>query len=100
MLLLLTLMVSKKLLANGLSIFFFNSKPVFSNGPKGLSRNPPDSIILDRRVFDSFILVEKLFAKALQRLAMCLLVNNSLCEKLASFLELPLMFDDSQKFIK
>ena len=31
----------KTLLTNGLSTFFINGKPVFSNGPRSLSRNPP-----------------------------------------------------------
>ena len=34
------------LLASGLIIFFINGKPVFSNGPRSLPRNPPDCIIL------------------------------------------------------
>ena len=37
----------KTLLANGLSTFFINGKLVFSNGPRGLPRNPPDCTILD-----------------------------------------------------
>ena len=32
----------KTLLANGLITFFINGKPVFSNGPSNLSKNPPD----------------------------------------------------------
>ena len=32
----------KTLLANGLNTFFINGNPVFSNGPKRLSRNPLD----------------------------------------------------------
>ena len=35
------------LLANGLIAFFISGNPVFSNGPKSLSKNPPDCIILD-----------------------------------------------------
>ena len=38
----------KTLLANGLITFFINGKPVFSNGPSNLPRNPPDCIILDK----------------------------------------------------
>ena len=38
---------NKTLLANGLIKFFIDDNPVFSNGPKILSRNPPDCIILD-----------------------------------------------------
>ena len=36
---------TKMLLANGLTTIFINGKPVFSNGPSNLSRNPPDCII-------------------------------------------------------
>ena len=32
----------KTLLANGLYTFFIKVKPVFSNGPKGLPKNPLD----------------------------------------------------------
>ena len=37
----------KTLLANGLIAFFINGNPVFSYGPRSLSRNPPDCIIFD-----------------------------------------------------
>ena len=37
----------KTLLANDLITFFINANPVFSNGPRSLPRNPPESIILD-----------------------------------------------------
>ena len=37
----------KMLLANGLSKFFIKGKPIFSNGPRTLPRNPPDYIISD-----------------------------------------------------
>ena len=37
----------KVLLAYGLITFFISDNPVFSNGPRGLPRNPPDCIILD-----------------------------------------------------
>ena len=49
----------KKLLANGLIIFFIKGSPVFSNEPRSLPRNPPDSIILDIWVFDNLILADK-----------------------------------------
>ena len=42
----------KTLSANGLIIFFIKNNPVFSNGPRGLPRNPPDCTILDNWVFD------------------------------------------------
>ena len=48
----------KTTLAYGLSSFFIKSNPVFSNGPKNLSKNPPDCPILCNWVFDNFILAE------------------------------------------
>ena len=35
---------TKTLLAIGLITFFINGNPVFSNRPRSLPRNPPDSI--------------------------------------------------------
>ena len=52
----------KALLANGLDTFFIKSNPVFSNGPKGLPKNPPDCPILCNWVFDNFILPGEPFA--------------------------------------
>ena len=69
----------KTLLANGLSTFPIKGNPVFSNGPKGLPKNPPDCPILCNWVFDNFILAEELFVKALQSFRSCVLVNNKLC---------------------
>ena len=83
------------LLAN--SIFFINGKLVFSNGPKKVLRNPPDCHFLCIRVFDNFILAEELFAKVLQSLETCALVNNNLCRKIFSLLETPTTFDESFK---
>ena len=37
----------RALLANSLITFFINGIIVFNNGPKSLTRNPPDYIILD-----------------------------------------------------
>ena len=34
-------------LANELKTFLIKGKPIFSNGPKRLPRNPPDCTILD-----------------------------------------------------
>ena len=56
----------KTLLANGLSTFPVKGNPIFSNGPKSLPKNPPDCPILCNCIFDNFILVEELFAKALR----------------------------------
>ena len=91
MLMLLILMEIKHL-AIGLSDFFINGKPIFSNGP----RNPknPNCTILDRWVFNNFILADKLFAKALQSLETCVSVNNNLCGKLLSLLETPITFGE------
>ena len=36
----------KILFDNGLSTFFIKGNPVFSNGPRSLSKNPPDCPIL------------------------------------------------------
>ena len=72
----------KTLLASGLSTFFVKDNPVFSNGPKSLSKNPPDCPTLWNWVFDSFILARELFAKALQSFESCVLLNNNFCGKL------------------
>ena len=37
----------KTLLADGLITFFINGSPAFNHGPKSLTTNPPDCIILD-----------------------------------------------------
>ena len=55
-----------KLLANGLSSFPIKGNPDFSNGPKGLPKNPPDCPILCNWVLNNFILAEEVFAKALR----------------------------------
>ena len=72
----------KMVLANGLSSFFINGKPVFSDGPKSLPRSPSDCNILDRWVFDNFILVDELFAKPLRSLETFLSVNNNIMNKI------------------
>ena len=83
----------KTLSANGQSTFFIKGKPGFSNGPK----TPPDCPILCNWVFDNFILADELFAKAFWSLKTCVLVNNNLCGKLYSSLELPIAFDERFK---
>ena len=85
------------LLANGLSTFLIKGYPVFSNDPKILPKNPPDFPILCNLVFDSLILAEELFGKALWSFETCVLVNNSLCRKLSSSLESPSTFDEILK---
>ena len=51
------------LLANGISIFLDNGKPVFSNGPRILPRNLLDGTTLESWAFDKFISADELFAK-------------------------------------
>ena len=82
----------KTLLAKVVSIFII-SKPTFINGPSSLPRDPPDCVILETYILDRFILaaartllVVELFANSLQRLAICLLGNDNLFEKLVSSL--------------
>ena len=53
----------------------------------------PNCNILDSLVLKILILADELFAKALQVLEICLLVNNNLCGKLVSSLESPTIFD-------
>ena len=74
-------------LANSLSTFPIKDNPVLSSGPKRLSRNPPNGLILCSWVFDNFVLVDELFAKALRSLETCVLVNNNLCGKLLFFVK-------------
>ena len=45
------------------STFFINSKPAFINGQRSLVRTLPDDIILERPVFENFMLVVDLIAK-------------------------------------
>ena len=66
----------KTLLANGLIKFFINGNPVFTNGPRRLTRNPLNCIILDNWAFYKLTSVGELFAKVLRRFTTCLLVNN------------------------
>ena len=65
------------LLANGVITSFINNNPAFSNGPSNLPKNHPDCIIFDNWVFDNLILADELFAKALRRFEICVLVNNN-----------------------
>ena len=84
----------KTLLANGLSAFPIKGNPGSGNGPKSLLKYPPDCPILCNRVFDSFMLAKELFAKALQSLETCVVVDNNLCRKLFSSLESLIIFDE------
>ena len=56
-------------------------------------RTPPHSIILDKYIFENFILADEPFVKALGTFETCVLVNNNLCEKLVSSFELPIKFN-------
>ena len=47
---------NKTPLANGLSTFFINGRPVSNNGTRRLPRNPPDCTILDSTIFDNLII--------------------------------------------
>ena len=80
-----------------MSSFFIKGIPGFSNGPKSLPRDPPDCPILYNLTIDNFILAEELFAKALQSLETCVLVNNNLGRKLFWSLESPTKFGESFK---
>ena len=71
----------KTLLANGWNTFFINAKSTFIKNSRGLPWNPPGSIILNIWVFDNFVLTDRLFAKALQRFASCVLVSNGVSGK-------------------
>ena len=53
----------KTVLANSLSTFFIEGKPVFSNGNKSLLKNPADPPSLCNWVFDDFILANEVLAK-------------------------------------
>ena len=81
-------------MASGLNILFIKGKAVFSNAPKILLKNLLDCTILCNWAFNNFILAEELFAKVLQSLENCALVNNNLCGKLFSSLESPPAFDE------
>ena len=85
----------KMLFANGLSRFFINGEPVFSNGPINLLRNTPDCTTLNSWISDSSIFGDKLLAKAFRILETCISVNNIICGKLVLSLESPITFDES-----
>ena len=56
----------RTLLASGLSTFFVKGKPVFSNDPITLPKNPPNCSILCSWVFDKYIswgIIYKSFTK-------------------------------------
>ena len=55
----------KIFLASGLSTFFIKGNPVFSNGPKSLSKNSQDCPVLCNWAFDNFILVNDSWCRKL-----------------------------------
>ena len=59
-------------------------------------KNPPDSHILDLEVW-YFILADELFGKTLWNFKSYAVVDNNLCGKLVSPLELPVTFDERFK---
>ena len=75
------------LLADGSSTFFIKCKPVLSNGPNDLPKNPPNCPILYNWFFYNFRLADELFTKALRSLETSVLVNNDICTKVLSSLE-------------
>ena len=87
----------RTLLTYGLSKFFINGEPFFSNDRRSLPRNPPDCTILDSWVFNNFIFADELFGKALQNFETCLSVSKNLCGKFVSSLESPIIFDERFK---
>ena len=81
-----------KLLANGVSTVFINSKPIFINGPRNLRRNLTYCTILGTCIFDDFLLTDELLTKSLGRLASYLSVNDNSCGKVVS-LSVAIMFN-------
>ena len=77
--------------------FLLKANQFFRNGPRSLTRNPLHCPILYKWDFDDLILVGELFAEALRSRETCVLVNNNLCGKLYSSLELPIIFDERFK---
>ena len=75
----------KNLLANVLSTIFITGNHVFSNGPKILSKDPPDCAILSNWVHNNFMQVEELFSRVLRSSKTCVLVNNNLRERFFPF---------------
>ena len=83
---------------------FFNASNPVRNMVCGITasksaRIPPNCIILDNWVFENFILAHEPFAKSLRSLKTCVVVNNSLCGKLAFSLKQPIAFDERFKVI-
>ena len=58
---------------------------------------PPNCTNLNSWVLDNFILAYEVFSKALRTLESCVLFSNSLCRKLDSSLESPIILDERFK---
>ena len=97
------------LIGSAFFVFFSNGLDIvlsieFIDGSKGgpsisckPNKKPLKCTILFIWNFESFILADEPFAKALQIFDNCVLVNNSLYGKLVSILEFPIKFDESFK---
>ena len=71
-------------------------KPNKVSGPAGFW-DLPDYTILDKWIFDNFILAVKLFAKTLRNLKTSVSPNNSFRWKLVASSESPVTFDERFK---
>ena len=60
-------------------------------------RIPPDSIPLDKWVFEKFVLADEPFAKASWIFETCVSVSINLCRKLVLALKFPIKFDERFK---
>ena len=61
------------------------------------NKNPPECIILDNWVFETFILADEPFAKPLRIFETCASVANNLCGKLVPSLEFLIKFHERFK---
>ena len=79
------------------AMFYFFSGFNKSTKPDKGPINPPDCTILDTWVFDNFTLSDELFTQALRSLEYYRSVDNNLCLKSVSSLELPITFTERFK---
>ena len=94
-----TLSLLFRTLFNSLSINLGSDSSLLISGlvTPDIPPNPPNCIILDKWVFENFILADETFAKALRIFETCVFVNNDLCGKLVSSLALATKFDERFK---
>ena len=64
----------------------------------GPNRNPLSCAILNKLVFESFMLVDEPFDKVIRVIETSVSINNNLCGKLISSLEFPIKFEKRFKF--